>query len=822
MEKHYFSLHRLSYIMTPYFEQSNRLFESIFYVKLENNMKFTPTRLTFGAKINRAVRYLLRLCIYLVLGLALLALPIFGYYVQQADQEVTPQFKNRSWAQPARVYARPLEVFEGARVSLKDVEKELDDILYRPEKRLNQPGTYRIRDNELDVFTRHFSYSDGFEPSQKVTITFNKEKNRITGVKNSESNDAIALLRIEPMIIASIYPAHNEDRILLKREEIPQILIDSLIAMEDRQFYSHHGINPKAIIRAMIANAKAGHTVQGGSTLTQQLIKNYFLTSEQTLDRKIKEMFYSIVLDWRFDKDEIIEAYINEIYLAQDGDRAIHGFGLASEFFFGKPIADLTLSEIATLVGVIPSPTRYNPRRNPETALKRRNLVIDVLVEQNLISQEDGEIVKASPLDIIKKPVSSNTKYPAYIDVVFKELKSLYSNDDLTSGGLKIFTSFDPTIQEYAEKALIDTLPVLEKEKRHPEGTLQGALVIAKNQTGEIAAIVGDRNPREVGFNRAVQAQRQIGSLIKPFVYLKALEEPTRFSLTTFLDDETPLEIRDNGKVWAPNNVDRRLHGWVPLMTALAKSYNIPTVRLGMSVGEENVVDLLYRMGIDPAKPISAVPALSLGSVEMSPLEVSQIYSTLANMGYRMPLNTIREVTTMDGRTLARNEVAPSQAADSAASYLINTAMMEIPDSGTAGRVRWQHGIKTKLGAKTGTTNGYRDSWFAGFTGNYTTVAWVGRDDNKPTGLTGSSGALNLWANVMKKLPLTDLALPQLNDIVVKRVDLSTGLLPPAVPCESSVIRSVPYIKGYEPTISTECYDPSFNDDYDDFEIIWD
>lgn len=780
-----------------------------------------PKKLTFGAKVNRAIRYLLRLFIYLILGLSLLALPIFAYYLQKADEEVTPQFTNRSWAQPARVYARPLEIYQGKEIKRDDIILELAETNYRKDNRLNQTGTYRTEGNTLQIYTRYFSYSDGFEPSQRIILSFNEAHNEIVEVKNSDTGKVINNLRIEPMVIGAIYPAHNEDRILLKREEIPQILIDTLLAMEDRQFYHHYGINPKAIMRAMIANAKAGRTIQGGSTLTQQLIKNYFLTSEQTLERKIKEMFYSLALDWRFDKDEIIEAYINEIYLAQDGSRAIHGFGLASEFFFGKSVENLSLGEIATLVGVIPSPSRYNPRRNPEVALDRRNLVIDVLVSQNLISEIDGEKVKAEPITLVKKRISNNTRYPSYIDLIFDELKNLYSNQDLATGGLKIFTSFDPIIQRYAENAVINTLPTLEKEKGHAENTLQGAVVVTQNQTGEILAVVGDRNPREIGFNRAVQAQRQIGSLMKPFVYLKALENPSLFSLSTFLDDESPLELRTGGTVWRPKNYDNSHHGWVPLITALTKSYNIPSVRLGMSVGEQNIVDLLYRMGIDPAKKIEAVPSLPLGSAEMSPLEVAQAYSTFANMGYLMPLNTVREVTTHDGKPLARNEIVPHKVIEAGPSYLINTALLAIVNEGTAGSLRWKHNFTTKVGGKTGTTNEARDSWFAGFTGNYTTIAWVGRDDNKPTRHTGSSGALVLWANAMKDLILEDFTLPQTNEVVSVTIDLSTGLLP-TYECGENKTRTLPYIRGYEPNYAADCYD-SYDgfDSFDDIDIFW-
>lgn len=761
-------------------------------------------RLSLGEKINRAVSYLTRLLISVILIIGLLTLPIFGYFLIKADNEVTPEFTNRKWALPARVYARPLELFVGNPVKPKEMIQELEMILYRPSTSLNQPGTYKEEGNVIHVHTRPFTYSDGFEESQTLSIHF--KNNKISAIKRRNSGEDVALARIEPLLIASIYPTHNEDRILLKREEIPPLLVDALLAMEDRAFYQHMGINPKGIVRALIANFKAGRNVQGGSTLTQQLIKNYFLTSEKTLQRKIQEMFYAIVIDWRFSKDEILEAYANEIYLSQDGDRAIHGFGLASRFFFGKPVGELSINEIATLVATIPSPSIYNPRRNPETALKRRNLILDVLVEQNLIAADEAEIAKAEPLNILQNPPRANTKYPAFVELVHKQLKDHYTTEDLTSGGLRIFTTLDPITQYHAERAVINTLTSIEKNRGLSSGILQGALVITKNQTGEVAAIVGDRNIRQAGFNRALNTNRPIGSLVKPFVYLRALEEPARFSLATLLDDETPLNMVIGGKKWSPNNYDRRLHGWVPLITSLAKSYNIPTIRLGMDVGLREVIDTLYRLGVNPIKyDIPAVPASLLGSVDLPPLEVAQIYSTIANSGYYAPLRAIREVTDINSNRIDRDEINPTQAIYPAPTYLITRAMVEVAEAGTARTAKNRLGVR--IAAKTGTTNDYRDSWFAGFTGNYTAVAWVGRDDNRTIRrLTGSAGALPIWTAALQNLHLEDVVLTKPNDIVERKVDLSTGLLPPSPPCPNTVVRELPFIKGYEPIYHSECY----------------
>ncbi|WP_239990351.1 penicillin-binding protein 1B [Ignatzschineria cameli] len=771
-------------------------------------MKNKKNHLTTGERANRAVAYLMRLIISIIVIVALVTLPIFGYFIIKADHEITPEFKNRQWALPARVYARPLELYTGKELKPKEMLQELEWILYRSSKSLRQPGTFYFDqdNNRISVHTRPFTYSDGTEESQQVEVNF--KNNRITSIKNRSTGEEIPLTRIEPLLIASIYPTHNEDRILLKREEIPPMLIDTLLAMEDRAYYQHFGINPKGIMRALVTNFKAGKNVQGGSTLTQQLIKNYFLTSEKTLERKIQEMFYAIVLDWRFDKDEILEAYVNEIYLSQDGDRAIHGFGLASEFFFGKPVNELSIGEIATLVAVIPSPSSYNPRRNPEIAIKRRNLIIDVLVEQNLLSEEDAIIVKAEPLKILENPPPAKTRFPAFIELVYKQLKEQYSADQLNSGGLRIFTTLDPIVQNYAEQSVMSTLSRIEKDRGLTPNILQGSIVIAKNNTGEIAAIVGDRNVRQAGFNRALNTNRPIGSLVKPFVYLRALEEPSRYSLATPLDDASPINLVISGKTWSPNNYDRRLHGWVPLITALAKSYNLPVIRVGMDIGVENVVDTLYRLGVNPIKyNIPAVPSSLLGSVDLPPIEVAQIYSTIANNGYYTPLRSIREVTDSDSKLLAQIEVDPIQAIEPAPNYLITEAMIDVVNQGTAGSLRNSLGKNIRVAAKTGTTNDYRDSWFAGFTGNYTAVSWVGRDDNKPIRrLTGTAGALPIWAGAMKNLHLESISQEKPANIIDVAVDLSTGLLPPRNNCPDTKIRTLPFIAGYQPTYASECF----------------
>lgn len=769
---------------------------------------FKLKKLSIGARINRALRAFLMLLVYCMLGGFILGVIAFSFLMVEVDKEIAPKFENMRWSLPARVYARPLELYIDSKISLGQLKQELELAQYKETDRLNRQGSYRVNADSIDIFTRSFAYSDGVEASRKLTITINNGV--VTNIKSTDAGEKISLVRLEPAEIASIYPQHNEDRILLQHNETPRALIDALLAMEDRAFYTHMGVNPKAIIRAMIINLKAGKNIQGGSTLTQQLIKNYFLTDERSLNRKIKEALYALAIDHRYPKDAILEAYMNEIFLGQDGSRAIHGFGLASWFYFGKPVEELGLHEMALLVGIVPAPGAYNPRRSPDVALKRRNLVLDVMAQRNLISVNEVASLKKLPLGVIEKPQSSGMRYPAFMDLVNKQLKIIYTKDDLATEGLKIFTTLDPVSQAKAEESIVKMMPQLEKVGRQKPDALQGAIVIVKTQTGELEAIVGDRDFTRVGFNRAMSAKRQIGSLIKPIIYLRALENPTRFNLASPING-SQIEKGEFGN-WQPKNYTKSLeHSTVPLITALAKSYNLPTVRLGMAVTVEEVINTLYRLGLSPNEyQFQPFPSLLLGALEMTPMDVAQIYSTIANGGYRTPIRVIREVTTAEGKALVQNLSQPTQAVYPEYNYLITRGMQEVVNSGTAGSMKAK--IKTAgMAGKTGTTNDNIDSWFAGFSGDRTTVAWIGRDDNKGTGLTGSSGGLKLWVDLMAKLTLEPVNTNVPPGIVFANVDMSTGFLPNEFGGCGGPIVSLPFIRNYEPKQSAECW---FNDSY--------
>ncbi|MDH3638258.1 MAG: penicillin-binding protein 1B, partial [Gammaproteobacteria bacterium] len=524
---------------------------------------------------------------------------------------------------------------------------------------------------------------------------------------------------------------------------------------------------------AMWANITAGRWVQGGSTLTQQLIKNFYLTSARTLSRKFQEMIMALLLELHYDKDEILEAYLNEVYLGQTGNRAIHGFGLGSLFYFGRPLKELQLSELALLVGLIKGPSYYNPRVHPKRALERRNLVLTKMVEVDAVAESDYRQVRQAPLGVTARGSMTASQYPAYLDFVRRQLQQDYREEDLKSEGLRIFTTLDPYLQRGVEHAITERLEALERRGTIPSAALETAAIVVRSDSGEILALAGGRHARLAGFNRALDAQRPIGSLIKPVVYLTALEEPARYTLATLLDD-APLRVRQRGSPdWVPTNYDRQFHGRVLLVDALARSYNVSTARLGMELGVNRVVETLHRLGA--RREIASFPSVLLGATSVSPVEVAQIYLTLANNGFRAPLRSIRSVHTQRQQPLARYPLSIEQVVDPAPMALLHFALQEVVRRGTARGLTQRFPPELELAGKTGTTDEFRDSWFAGYSGDYMAVVWVGRDDNAPTGLTGASGAMQVWADIMQQLDLQPLIAPRPDDLEEALIDRQSG-----------------------------------------------
>ncbi len=729
------------------------------------------------------------------LKLGLVGLVILAGFAVYLDAVVQEKFSGKRWTVPAKVYARPLELFVGQKLAKDDFLRELDALGYRRESTVNGPGAVSVAGNNIELHSRGFQFYEGAEPSQKVRVRFSGDY--VAGLTQANGGN-LAVARLEPMLIGGLYPAHQEDRILIKLDQVPAYLIDALVAVEDRDYFEHFGVSPKGIARALWINATSGRLVQGGSTLTQQLVKNFYLTNERTLLRKVTEAMMAVLLELHYDKREILEAYMNEVFLGQDGQRAVHGFGLASQYFFSQPVSELKLEQVALLVGMVKGPTYFNPRRNPERALARRNLVIDLLAEQGSITPEEAAAAKQKPLGVTTRGSMADSSFPAFLDLVKRQLREDYREQDLTEEGLRIFTSFDPILQLKAEEALAETLKRLAGRKGVDE--VQAGMVVTNPETGEIQALIGSRQPRFAGFNRALDAVRPIGSLIKPAIYLSALERPSQYTLTSWLEDE-PFSIKgQDGQVWTPQNYDRKAHGTIYLYQGLAQSYNLSTAKLGLEIGVPNVLKTLERLGVERKWP--AYPSMLLGAGALTPMEVTGMYQTLANGGFNTPLRGIRSVLTADGEPLGRYPFKIQQRFDPGAIYLVQNAMQRTMREGTGRSVYSQLPSSLNLAGKTGTSNDSRDSWFAGFSQDLLSVVWLGRDDNGPTPLTGATGALQVWTGFMRKADPLPLDMPMPDNVTQAWVDRQTGL-GSASGCPNAV--QMPYIRGSEPAPGSAC-----------------
>jgi len=731
--------------------------------------------------------------------LSLILLLIVGGYIGWLDFQVYRQFEGKRWSLPARVYARPLELYAGLSLRPAQFTNELRALGYRFVSTPRRAGEVSRDGNRYQLITRPFTFWDGRERSQTLRVTFSGQQ--VTRLQDDRNGADVALARLEPLEIGSVHTARQEDRILLQLSEVPDTLTEALIAIEDRSFYQHSGVSPRAIARAFWVNVRSGEVVQGGSTLTQQLVKNYFLTNVRSLWRKVNEALTALLLERRYTKDEILEAYLNEIYLAQDGQRAIHGFGLGSLFFFQRPIEELSTAQLALLVGMVKGPSYYDPRRHPERAKQRRDLVLRVMYEQTLIDQAEYQKSRNEPLGLVGAVAGTSKQFPAFVDLVRRQLRRDYREEDLVSEGLKIFTTLDPQVQWALQKSLDERVQPLLKE--HPE--MQGAGLVTHSANGEVLALAGGRQAGFAGFNRALDARRHVGSLIKPAVYLTALEQPKRYSLATLLDDG-PLEHQQTDGVWSPNNYDHKFHDQVMLYQGLANSYNVATARLGLDLGADAVIRTLRRLSV--SSPLNPYPSLFLGATDLSPLDVTSLYLNFASGGFHIPLRAIRSILDGEGEPLQRYDLEVARVIDPQPAYLINRALQSVVEEGTARSLNYRFSRDLGLAGKTGTTNDLRDSWYAGYDGAQLAVVWMGRDDNQPMGLTGASGAMQVWSRLYAQtgavrnqpalpdgfaLHGVDRASGGLADSgcadTVQLPFIETGALPPPAPCASGGAR---------------------------------
>ncbi len=724
---------------------------------------------------------------YLRFAFLTLALLAAGFTLY-LDIRVRSEFEGRRFALPARIYARPLELHAGLRIAQIDVVRELQEAGYGQGPREGDPGWFANDNDWLEVAVRPFVFWDGMQPAKRVRVAF--DGGAIKAVQDAEGRD-LPFARLEPLPIGGIYPANNEDRVLVRLAEVPKQMVQVLIANEDRNFYAHHGFDLRGIARAAFSFLR-GHGLQGGSTLTQQLVKNFFLTPERTISRKVTELMMAVLLEMHYDKDEILETYLNEIYLGQDRDRAIHGVGLASLFYFGKTVEHLTFAESALLVGMVKGPAFYDPFRNPQRALERRNLVLRETKDRGFATMEEYSKARAADLGVNQKAAMGTSPHPAFLDLVHRQLRRDYDEADLRSEGLRVFTTLAPRVQQAAERALERKIAQFDRGKIFGEPGLEGAVVVQ--------ALVGGRDVRFRGFNRALDAARPVGSLLKPAIYLTALADPAHYTLVTPIDDG-PFVWKSRGAPdWEPTNYDKTFHGAVPLRTALAHSYNAATARLGTDIGVEKVLATIKRLGIE--RPLNPFASTLLGAADLSPLEVAQMYQTIASGGFRTPLRAIREVTTQDGRPLRRYALAVEQAFPPETMYLITAAMQGVVREGTAQSLKNWLPPENAVAGKTGTTTEQRDAWFAGFTGDHLGIVWIGYDDNRAARLSGAGAALPVWGEMMAALAPEPLALPKPEGIENVLIDPQSGLRADFA-CSGAV--ELPFALGSAPAERAPC-----------------
>ncbi|MCP4488709.1 MAG: penicillin-binding protein 1B [Gammaproteobacteria bacterium] len=675
-------------------------------------------------------RWFSALVVALLVGLAA--------YLLYLNYLIGARFDGGTWQIPSRVYARPLELYPGISIDLEELVYELGLSTYQAVKTDPEPGQYRQAGNAIEIHSRAFEYSDQAEPAHRVHIEFADD--RVLQITRLDNAAKLDLLRLPPVVIGSYHPGNGEDRVLLKIEDVPPQLIEILIAVEDRKFFQHFGVDPVSIGRALLANIKAGKTVQGGSTLTQQLAKNLFLTPERSLTRKVNEAFMAVLLEMRFSKESILTAYLNEVFLLQQDNISINGFSLASRMLFKQSLAHLSNDKLALLVGMVKGPTRYNPIIHPVVARERRSLVLRIMRDHKLIDESEYRQAIKRPLGTVKRLPGVNP-FPAYLDLVKRQLNRSYSASELSSKGLRIFTPFDPLLQRNLEQGLKAGL------NRFEATDLQSAVVISDYFNGDIRALTGDREVDFPGFNRAIMAQRPIGSLIKPLL-LYSLLENNKYSLASQVDDR-PIRIKQlDEKIWEPRNYDRKQRGKMSLYQAFVNSYNLPFVHLGVQGGLQALSTNLEKIGL--LKHNVIYPSILLGTTAMSAFEVAQMYQVIASNGYFSPLTTIRRVTDIDNHELNRIPVGSLKLFDESVMLQVQRALIGVAEEGTAKYLNKRFEHKTIAG-KTGTTNDARDSWFAGFSERLLTVVWLGKDDNSPISLSGSSGALRVWADIMDR-----------------------------------------------------------------------
>ena len=744
-----------------------------------------------------------RLAILASLGALLLAVVVVaGHFISR----VSSRFDGRRWSLPSRIYSDIYVLLPGETGSVEALAAKLSRLYYREDDAApERPGRFRRFKDAIEVHTRPFRYPGRYFPSVRVRVAFEKGKARTL---LDGSGQTVPALILEPERLGSVFSAELEDRTVIRLSEAPQSLIDAVLVTEDRDFYRHSGVSVRRAYGALVATMRGGMK-QGGSTLTQQLVKNLYLSPERTVRRKAVEAVMATVLDARYSKDDILEAYLNEIYLGQRGGIAITGVGEAARYYFGKEVPDLDLAESATLAGMIRAPNAYSPFRSRERTRQRRDLVLRLMREEGVIDAAALRSATAEPVTPSTR-IEERTRAPHFLDFVKAELAEQYGRQ-LQTEGLQVYTTLDVDLQQAAQRSITRGLEGLEKTYKRlasasREAPLQGALIVVEPQTGSVRALVGGRDYSASQFNRVTQAHRQPGSLFKPFVYLAAFARrdlnPPLTPSTILIDSPITVEWGQltEEERWTPRNYDNDYRGPMTAREALEKSINIPTVRVSLRAGIPFVLAAARDAGI--ASRLRGFPSVALGAFEISPMEIAGAYGAFANSGVRVAPNAIVGVTTGDGRVLDRKMAALEPALPADAVFLVNSILRGAVDRGTGAAAR-SKGLTGVLAGKTGTTNDGRDAWFVGYSPRFLAVVWVGYDDNRGLNLSGSQAAVPIFADFSRSVPAQYFAdtFPVPSDIVTAEIDPDTGFL--ATPACPRRITEV-FIEGTAP--ATSCY----------------
>jgi penicillin-binding protein 1B len=730
---------------------------------------------------------------------------VFGaWYLKQLENTVTAKFEGQKWRFPSKIYSDSYLLYVGINLRLEDLSEKLRRLGYREAQAVPKArGEYRLQRSRglVDIYLHDFAYPT--EQFKGFPVHLSLQGTVVTKIQNRATGEDMFSLELEPELVTGLYDRVWQERRVVSLSEVPPVIVKAILAVEDERFYNHHGIDPVSVMRAVWVNLRSGGVVQGGSTLTQQLMKNFFLSDERTLTRKAKEAIMALVAERKYSKDEILENYLNEIYLGQRGSQGIFGIWEASHFYFSKELTELTLGETALLAGLIRAPNRLSPYRNLDDATRRRNVVLAKLLDDNIITRKQYEAAMRESLPQ-RELIKVTNDAPYYVDYLRRELAENYSNAVLTAEGLRIFTSMDLQLQKMAERSLAEGLKKLEDtypalRRKGEDDNLEGAIVVLRPQTGEIKAMAGGRNYQKSQFNRVFQAKRQPGSIFKPFVYLAALlsggESGRRFTPATMVDD-SPFTWNYEGQEWEPGNYNDDYFGTVTFRRALEKSLNSATARIAREVGIKRVRDVAHRLGIQSALPV--VPSLALGAAEVTPLEVAVAFSTLANNGVRTRPLSVKQVMDPNGRVLEKRDVRVEKILTPQLAFMMNHLLKGVLDRGTADLAR-RSGFTRPAAGKTGTTNDFKDAWFVGYTPDLLAVVWVGFDNQAKLGLSGGQAALPIWTEFMKRAtagtPITDFVPP--SGIKIVEIDPLSGQ---AATANCPYVLREAFLEGEEPT----------------------